>query len=493
MGEATSVFFGPQFNRSLRLRSRDDRLTSDAGVLLLREVDERLGLTASLGERLHDPRNEASVRYSLAELIRERTYAFAQGYSAADDCDRVAHDPAFRMAVTEGKGAGPLDERLASQPTHSRLLQVLAGDENRAVLDEALSDCTAKHQRVSSKAIPERATIDVDGFPIEVHGRQEGAAYSGYYGKTVYSPLVASFAPEGGYDGEQLGDGFIGVMLRRGNAAPHEDALGFIRKVHGRSAKRAKIVDVRIDAGFTVGAVLDGLSDDGIRFLGRLKTNTALDGLARAHVTRPVGRPPAEGYEYTVELGMYKARPWRHEQRLVLCVVDKPDPKTGQLYLAPHAFFLVTSWPEDEMSGDELLEHYRDRGTFEDRLSEVASAIAPRLSSPSLASNETTLLLGLLAFNLANIIRSELEAIGPQGWDLRRVQNTILKAGARFIVSGRRVIVDVARAVVPLWEALLARIVRWARPPGSPLKTPRTRRRRPPAPPHAHTSLVFAR
>lgn len=492
MSEATDVVFEPSFNRSIKVRSRDDRLTSDAGVLLLREADERLGLVGGLGKELVDPRNQSLIRYTLVELLRERLYALALGYSAADDCDRIAHDPAFRLATWDRPGDRVLDERLASQPTHSRLLDTLSHTENREQLRAALAEWTERHLRASGGGRGvSRGTLDVDGFPVEVHGHQDGAAFNGYYKKTIYSPYVASFAPNGNYDDARLGDGFVSAMLREGAAAPHEDALEFICAAYESCSGRARTLDVRLDAGFTVGEVLDGLSSKGIRFLGRLRSNPVLRSLAEPYLTRPVGRPPSEGYEFVVELGDHQAETWEHAQRVVLCVVDTPDPLSGQLELFPRSFFLVTSWTQKEMSGRELLEHYRRRGTFEDRLGELESAIRPRLSSPSFYENETSLLLALLAFNLGNILRGEMEAIASTGWDLRRMQTSILKAGARVVTGSRRLFVDVAQSALALWRPLLARMRRWrlpetwSRPPGA------SRRVWIPPPRHAHLTLVL--
>jgi hypothetical protein len=129
MGEARNWLFEPSFNRSIKVRRTDQRLTSDAGVLLLREADHRLGLVASLAQRMRDPRHPDKIRYSLTELLRERLYALAQGYHAQDDLDRLAHDPAFKMAVWDRPGSQVLDERLASQPTLSGRIPLSA--ENR--------------------------------------------------------------------------------------------------------------------------------------------------------------------------------------------------------------------------------------------------------------------------------------------------------------------------------------------------------------------------
>ena len=192
MSEARSLLFEPTFNRAVKVRKKDDRLTSDAGVLLLREVDERLELTAELGERLHDPRRPDRIRYSLVELLRERLYALAQGYRAQDDLDRLAHDPAFKAAVWNRPGQRVVAERLAGPPTQSRLLDMLAGiKSNLEALRNTLVVPVLGHQRVSGKdRAVQRGTIDIDGFPITVRGEQVGSAYNGYHGRTVYSRII---------------------------------------------------------------------------------------------------------------------------------------------------------------------------------------------------------------------------------------------------------------------------------------------------------------
>jgi Transposase DDE domain group 1 len=200
------------------------------------------------------------------------------------------------------------------------------------------------------------------------------------------------------------------------------------------------------------------------RFLGRLRGNPVLDRLAEPYLKRPAGRPPKEGYEDVFELGPYQAEPWKYPQRLLLAVVDQPDPVTGQLNLLPDYFFLVSNRSAEEISGEAALAHYRRRGTFEDRLGEFNAAVAPRLSSPQFDENEATLLLALLAFNLASLLRCELEDQLGGCWDLGRFQRSVLKAGARVVKGSRRLTVDLAQAVAPLWERLLNRLRRWKLP-----------------------------
>jgi hypothetical protein len=493
VSEAAPLVFEPSFNRAVKVRSRDERLTSNAGVLLLREVDHRLGLTAGLGQEMVDPRRQDLIRYPMTELLRERIYAMALGHRPADEADLVAHDPAMRLAVWDRPGDRVLEERLASQPSQSRLLDRLANfPENLEVLRCGLADWVLKHLRATGRDhAVQRGTLDLDSFDIVTYGRQEGAEYNAYYGEKVYHPLVASFSSGGDYDSRRLGDGFVNGMLRKGNVVSAAGAVDFVLDALVKCEHMARTVDVRMDAGFAIKEVMDSLSDHGVRFVARLAKNPVLERLAEPHLGRPVGRPPAEGYEYVVELGCHRAETWTHAERVVLVVVDKPDPKTGQLELFPHSFFLVTSWTEEEKSAAELLEHYRRRGTFEDRLGELRACVQAHLSSPRFEENEATLLLCLLAFNLVAMLRGELEDATGNGWDLARVQRTVLKAGARVNTSARRLMVDVAAAAVVLWRHALRGIERWI--PSKVWEPPAPPRPRPyiPPPRHAHLSLVL--
>ena len=111
MSELQEWLFEPSFNRSVKVRACDERITSDSGLLLLREADHRLGITEHLAARLDDPRRQDLIRYELVELLRERVYALAMGYAAQDDADRLAHDPAMKLAVWNRRGQQPIDDQ----------------------------------------------------------------------------------------------------------------------------------------------------------------------------------------------------------------------------------------------------------------------------------------------------------------------------------------------------------------------------------------------
>lgn len=498
MGEAQNTLFEPEFNRSIKVQTSEQRITSHAGALLARELDHRLGLTEALADQISDPRDPAKTRYTTAELLRERIYALALGSAQQDDLDCLAHDPAMCMAAWDRPGEEVLDERLASQPTQSRLIDWLSAGANRESLRHALFDWTHRHLRSTGRSGDHavmRATIDVDSFPIEVHGRQQGAAYNGYYRQTVYHPLVASFAVEGDYDstreGHRLGNGIIHARLRQGQVHTAQGMQRFVRRTVEHARQMARSFDLRLDAGCAIGRVMDDLSEQRVRFSGRLKKNPVLDRLAEPHLSRPPGRPPKEGYEKVVELGKHRAEDWTHAQRLILVVVDRPDPQTGQLNLLPRYFFLVTNWPKTLRSGEQVLANYRRRGTFEDRLGEFKDAIAVHLSSHEFVDNEATMLLALLAFNLVSMLRNEFEDALGGCWDLRRFQQSVLRAGGRVVKHARRLWLHIEQSAASFWRVLAERIADLRLAPRWP--APRGARKRDwvPPPAHAHLTLVL--
>ena len=116
MGESAKPLSEPSFNCAVKVCSGQDRLTSDAGSLLLREADHLLGLTQSLAAQLYDHYHPERTRYTLVELLRERLYALAQGYDAQDDADELAHDPAMRLATWDQPGKRVQKNGLPASP-----------------------------------------------------------------------------------------------------------------------------------------------------------------------------------------------------------------------------------------------------------------------------------------------------------------------------------------------------------------------------------------
>lgn len=509
MGESQTAcresLFGLTFNHSIKVEARPERLSSEAGALLLREIDERLGLTRSLTAKLLDPRNPALVIHPLSELLRARLCMIAEGWGDQDDADKLRHDPALRLAVSNRKGDAPLRSEvdtlipngLASQPTQSRLVETLALEQNRQALRSALLDWAARGVVARRGHVFQHITVDFDSTMLEVFGSQGGTAYNGHYACRGYHPLAALVAETGDW---------VDAMLRSGEVWTAEGAVEFVLSVLARVEKTIGLVAmVRGDAGMVDDPMLSALEQrrnaNGnpapTSYVFRLKSNPRLEALAEPYVKRPAGRPPQEGREWTHELE-YQAESWRIPRRVVLVVLERP----GSLFL--DYFFLVTNLAIGQLDGAALLASYRPRGAMEAHLGELKSTLMPALSCSERQRerprtdeeraraderdshcNEATMLLYLLAYNLANQARLLMEEAVPQaipattghqdlsevygngsqqlqrrGWSLQRLREQVLKAAARFLLGGREVRVVITGAAAELWRSLWRRIER---------------------------------
>lgn len=441
------------YNRSIRLSGATQRLSSDAGALLVRQLDERLGFTKALVARLADPRSPLHVDFSLAELIRARTYLMVQGWHDQRDADRLRDDPAFCVAINDARGPAAADRGLPSQSTQSRLVDTLALLPNRSAMRSAVPDLAIRCQQLRAGRPLKSFTLDLDSTNEETHGTQQGSNYNGYYEQTCYHPLLA-FAGE-------TGD-LVGAWLRPGNVASQRGATVFalrlMRELVGKYGEKVKAV--RGDCAFATPLLMNCLDDHDTPFVFRLRRNPALERLAEPYMKRPVGRPPNEVREWVHELE-YKAKDWRAARRVILVVIDDPkDRFMGQPGTGLRSFCLVTNFTTKQMSGERLLEYFRERGTTETRLGELKNEIQPLLSSPRLAENAATFLLGAIAYQLAHTLRLvATKAVRRSEWySLSAFREQLLKVAVRFTSGQNRLYAAVASTAWAIWQRIFARL-----------------------------------
>lgn len=262
MGE-TIPTWKPTCNPSVSVRLSGRKNSSDGGAFLLREVMDRSGLCERLDQQLTDSRDPARIRHSLSSQVRTLLIQRALGWDDLSDTQLLGQDPVLQLACSDQRSTTPLLQQRPSQATLSRLLNLLAQDSNRDVLQEGLLDMAMWRLSSLRDGKPlSSITLDIDGLPIETFGSQSGTAYNPYVGYRHYSPLVASIA--------ETGD-MIGGLLREGNSgnATHADQwipqlVQRIRQTTGSN------VQVRFDAGFTGDATLSALDAEAIPFVGRL-------------------------------------------------------------------------------------------------------------------------------------------------------------------------------------------------------------------------------
>jgi len=456
MGEVQGRHAQLSFNRSIRIGGGDERLSSMGGTLLLREVDDRLGVTRGLSAALRDPRCRGRVTWMLATQLRARLYALAAGYGAQRDVAALASDPALRLSSSERRGVAPLAHGLMSQPTLARLQRLLGQDQNLRALQRSVLELGIAVIRAAG-ATRGAHTIDVDSMPVMSHGQQPGSVWNDYYRGRCFHPLLAMHGETGT---------MLGAELRSGNVPSAKGARRFLLE-QIESFERGlgqRVGCVRGDSSFASGALLQALEKRGTHYVFRLPSNPLLGKLAAPYLVAPKGERPTQPREWLHSLS-YSSRRWPKRRRVILVVQETP----GELYL--HHFCLVTS---DKTSPPEaILQHYRQRGTSEARFGEFKSRLEPKLSCTSQheagaeaawRANASTFQLYLLADGLLHalrwITRQKLSTDGTSLPKLARVQRWIVDVALRVTVSARRVHVHVADSAYSLWSWALTRMGR---------------------------------
>jgi hypothetical protein len=220
------------------------RITSDAGGLVLRELDQRYRLAENVARCLHDPREGHKVKHDLLTLVRQRLFAIAQGYGDNDDAATLAKDPAFKIMA--GK-VPESDGDLASQPTLSRFENGVTAKDLRRLSDRLL-DLYLKTHPGPRKVI----VLDMDATDDPTHGQQQLSFFHGYYEEHMYHPLLV-------FDGR---DGFpLAAVLRPGNTHSSRGALAVLKRLIQKlkQAYPKALILFRADAGFAVPALYDYL------------------------------------------------------------------------------------------------------------------------------------------------------------------------------------------------------------------------------------------
>src|SRR5690349_19645649 len=203
MGESKNDPLRLDFDRQLKLEFHGSTVTSDAGLLAYRELDDALALTCTAGTCLHDTRTGQNTQHSLLALLRQSLYSRLAGYEDVNDAERLCIDPTMRAVV----GGRAKDNTAASTSEMARFeTETLSTKDNlKHLMDLPGEWIDQAHQRRKLTKL----ILDMDSSVSETYGHQEGTAYNGHFGCTCYHPLFLF---------NQFGD-LERVLLRRGNRA----------------------------------------------------------------------------------------------------------------------------------------------------------------------------------------------------------------------------------------------------------------------------------
>jgi hypothetical protein len=431
------VLFSSLGRQEIRADFAGGTLTSDAGGLLLREVDRRLGLVDALTDCLTDPRDPARIRHEQRTMLAQRIFGIALGYEDLNDHNELRRDPLF--SVLADKPPKPNDP-LASSPTLCRL-------ENR-VDRKALARMSAvlvEQFMASFDAPPDELVLDFDPTDLPLHGQQEGRFFHGFYGHYCFLPLYV-------FCGSRL----LLAYLRPSNIDAPLHTRALLKLLVGRLRQtwpNVRIV-LRADSSFARWKLLRWCEKNSVFYVVGLARNKVLERMAA-----PFMQAAEAEYERTQQKVRnfhefdYAAETWDRARRVIV--------KAERLEQGPNVRFVLTNL--DALPAVIYDQRYTPRGDMENRIKEQQLMLfATRASCHAFAANQFRLLLSAAAYVLIeHLRRTALKHTELAAAQVDTIRLKLLKVAARVVVSVRRVVLHLSSAypLQNLFRRIVARLL----------------------------------
>ena len=367
-------------NRQIKINFDGGDLSSDAGLLLIKEFVSKLGID-KLFEHAFKTNDSAAFRYHIdKDNLLQMIYLIIAGYFEDDASDELTNDPVFKAVLEK--------DALASQPTVSRFFNRMDED----TLNQFLTIGRILRKRIYSIQMPEAIILDLDSTLLDTYGKQEGRAFNFHYQSNGYHPLVC-------YDGI-TGD-LIKIQLRDGNKYSCTGVVDFLQPILDEYLRDYPAIHLllRGDSGFATPELYKQCEENGTSYVIRLKENAVLREKVSYLVDELDEITKENKVDYAVVYGefMYQAGPWPYERRVV-CKLEKPENQIVYLYT-----FLVTNM---DSSPEYLLKFYSKRGLMENFIKESKNSFDfASVSSHTRIVNANRLQVHALAYNVFNWFR----------------------------------------------------------------------------------------
>ena len=439
MGELQTAPFQFTFNGFLKVAFQGSRITSDAGLILVRELDERLGLAGGIAAHLRDSRHGLHTQFRLSDLLRQSVYSRRAGYEDLNDAVRLAADPTFRLISSPTRW----DRSAALTSTlHWFETELLAREENLVGLVAVNRNLIGQAETCDGA---DRVVLDMDSSESPVHGQQEGSAYNGHFESVCYHPLFL-FTDHGDC---------VAAKRRPGNVSSADDWDELLVPKIDRQQAQGKRVAFRADAAFARPAIYEALAARDVQYAIRMPANKHLELEIEDLLFRSPGRPSHKPLVWYKSF-RYQAERWTTPRR----IVAKVEHHVGELF--PRVGFIVTNLP---LSNRAVVRFYNKRGLAEPWIKEGKQAAHwTRLSCHRFRANEVRLPLSVLAYNLGNLWRRLVLPKHINRWSLTSLQQRLVKTGGRLVKHARYYWLLLAESHLTrrLFGAMLQRI--WALP-----------------------------
>jgi hypothetical protein len=385
------------------------QVTSDAGVLLLREVERRLGLIRRVAKIIRDRRHPGYTRHSIREMLSQRVFQIACGYEDADDADTLRDDPALKMACERL----PAGEALASQPTLSRLENAVTRTDLYRIA-EVLVDSFIDSYRTPAVAI----LLDIDDTADTTHGHQQMALFNAFYDEYCYLPIHI-------YEGRT--GKLIATVLRPGRRPSGKEIVAVLKRVVRKIRRAWPEVGIflRADSHYACPEVFAFCRTENLTYLLGLTPNPVLRDHAAALVEaadrrfRQERAPVRDFGEFP-----YRAKSWAQDQRIIV--------KAEHNALGPNTRFVVTNLTT--LTPRVIYEKlYCDRGTMELMIKDHKTHLhSDRTSCHRFEANQFRLLLHSMAYVLTQVLRGyHLQETSWARAQFDTIRLQVLKIGAR--------------------------------------------------------------
>jgi len=422
-------------------------ITSDAGGLLLREVEQRTGILRQLAECFTDHRDADLTEHSVEELLRQRIFGLALGYEDLNDHDRLRHDPLLATLVGKrdptGDGRTRRRDRgkaLAGRNTLNRLeLTPPAADKNSRY--KKIAADTSRIERLFVDVFlqlhgkpPPRIVLDLDATDDPVHGDQLGRFFHGYYKSYCYLPLYIF-----------CGDDLLCAKLRPADIDAAAGSVKQLARIVGqiRQAWPDVPIVIRGDSGFCRELIMRWCEENGVDFLLGLAKNKRLKRIIGKELHEAKHEFEATGKAARVfkDFTYRTHKSWSRKRRVV--------GKAEHLRKGSNPRFVVTSFKPEEFDARTLYEdEYCKRGEMENRIKEQQLYLfADRTSAATMRANQLRLWFSSAAYTLLQVIRRF--GLKDTPWARARcdtIRLKLLKIGARVRITVRRIWLSMAES-----------------------------------------------